>query len=1258
MNDRSGWSIKGIHSRARDAAREAARQEGLTLGEYLNRLLTEESGALRGRQMNEVKPRRGAPVAPGYEEEDDPFNSLERLTNRIEAVEARSTLAISGIDQSVVGLLKRLEQADQANSELGGHVDGLMEDIRDTHDQLKAAIERLEADDSPRRALDGMRAIEGALAKLADHVYAESEASQNDNDAIKGRVEAGFTDLTDRVEGMEAAVNTRLREAGEAFDKAVDAAEQRSQGAANHLADRFTGFEQTVMQRLQAAEAAIGDSATLNQRVEALESGMSEAIGTLEDTLRNLQTRLHTAEAGTNSALNRLQETFGTLDTRIQSVASQTLRDDSHAMKVEFEARFEGLAKDLRSTIDRTRSELAGQIEAAATAADPAIFTALRADIDGVRVSVEQSEQRQQQALSVLGDRLDTAVSDIDARLGYVAEGGIDDEAVRDVDGKLDQFAASVEQRLAYVEAGVSGMGDANVVAVQEDVTRLGATIFSRIDGLEARETETVTRIGEQMTRLTSTLDERIEGSERNTASAIEQMGQTVANITRRMEARHNEALTVMDTKLVEAQQAQDARLDFALEQVSARLDDMQTVSRENVSPVQRAIASLAARLDALESFNAPPFTDKAIEQEAFGDGGPSRPLAAAPDAEQRPAAADAEAAEPATYQADDDGADGFDDTSAAAAPAAEVEAPEIPEAIAAAPEADTPFDVFEDDEAPATPEAATPGTEARADAVELASPSETDDTDHPPFPADAEGPDEVAEFGNDEIGDDIFGDAADEPEMAHADGAEKGAYADAAIEPGADPDAETAPKLTSEPPAISETTFNAIEALTGAPLKVSMRQSLARSGAPEQVTRSSAAAASADDAQPADVFSDAPPSPALDAGASAEASETDADPSDSEDLTADPISAMAAFEEAGADAEVDTAPEEEPYAADVSDWADLLTPEANQDFDTEPPSPDVTVGNYSEDFKGGFDASADDEHGEDGFDPISELENWSDASEPDDQADDETAGAAADANSDTGADLFETDGPPPPPMPGDGTARDIPRPALADHAMPLEDDTADYLDRARAAAIAAAEEAAPKKKKQKKPGSGNGGAKTSVIVMATAVGLATAGTAGYLYLRGKQSPASTMLSGDAARDGARTTSQTPAASDAAAMAALIGTIPADPQAATQPALGASPAPVPDANAPTTAPATALPIEPAASASETDLDAVLFDAAPVTPDAEPVAFAQAVEAAGDAIYPPIPSGRSILAAVEAGDPVAELLHGQDLIADGERTSCN
>ena len=57
MTQSGPWSVKGIDHRAREAAREAARDEGMTLGEYLNRLLLEEE---RGAPWRPEPPRETA----------------------------------------------------------------------------------------------------------------------------------------------------------------------------------------------------------------------------------------------------------------------------------------------------------------------------------------------------------------------------------------------------------------------------------------------------------------------------------------------------------------------------------------------------------------------------------------------------------------------------------------------------------------------------------------------------------------------------------------------------------------------------------------------------------------------------------------------------------------------------------------------------------------------------------------------------------------------------------------------------------------------------------------------------------------------------------------------------------------------------------------------------------------------------------------------------------------------------------------------
>ena len=121
MNQTGPWSVKGIDQRARDAAREAASAEGLTLGEYLNRLLMADEEEQHNEISSLFRTPRPRPEAAS--------STLDRLTRRIEAAEARSTLAITGMDHTVLGLVAKLEKAEGNSNAVVGHVESLMDEI-------------------------------------------------------------------------------------------------------------------------------------------------------------------------------------------------------------------------------------------------------------------------------------------------------------------------------------------------------------------------------------------------------------------------------------------------------------------------------------------------------------------------------------------------------------------------------------------------------------------------------------------------------------------------------------------------------------------------------------------------------------------------------------------------------------------------------------------------------------------------------------------------------------------------------------------------------------------------------------------------------------------------------------------------------------------------------------------------------------------------------------------------------------------------
>lgn len=534
MSQTGPWSVKGIDQRARDAAREAAMAEGITLGEYLNRLLM----AAEDTEYNEVRNPyyegpsysgsgyRGAPRQPRpdprhdsrYDTRPDPAQVLERLSRRIEATEARSTLAITGIDHTVLGLVARLENTEQTSAAIAGHVEGVIEELRGTHEALQAKVRRLEQDETGKDNLETLKALESALGKLATHVYEEAELAQGETAAIKGRVESGFMDITDRFEGLETRVERKLSDAAARASQAVEEAAARAEDLTAPLTERLSAVESHLAEKRT-------DEAETESRLALLEGDVSGAITSMEATLLRVQDRLNRAETTTDAALKGLESTFAHLDERIDAVASSVEPDLAERLRSEFEARFEDITQLIRSAVDNTRHELAQEI---------------------ARTAEQDSE-------TVI--RLKDELGELKARLS-------------------DVEARDPEEMTAGVRA---------------EINQLSETVTQRIEAL-ADQVET-----------------RFEESEINTAGAIEQVGEQVTVAAVRLQKRQDEALAALAEEITIGRKDMDARLSDALASVSERLDDIHTQADSALSPVQRAIAALASRLENLEAFNAPP---------------------------------------------------------------------------------------------------------------------------------------------------------------------------------------------------------------------------------------------------------------------------------------------------------------------------------------------------------------------------------------------------------------------------------------------------------------------------------------------------------------------------------------------------------------------------------------------------------------------------------------------------------------------------
>lgn len=558
MSQYGSWSVKGVDDRARAIAKEKARLKGITLGDYINTLLMDGHSEAGPRDMARYE---DPPLASRFAEPAR-SHALDGLAQRVEAVEARSTLAITGIDQSVLGLLARLENTENSTSAMTAEVERMIDELRETHEMLHDKVGALEADESGRRSLEAMKALEDALGKLASHVYEEGRLNQDESVAMKGRVEAGFGDLTDRVEGMEIKVESTLAEAAQRVEKAVEQAELRAEGTSRHLSERVSNIESSVATKL----ANVDD---VNARMKTVEDDVSGAISSMEGTLVRIQERLNRAEQTTDTALTALEGTFASLDQRIDGVAQHANPEKTNALRQELEQRFDALATDLRVSVEESRRHLADEIERAASGNNPELMGALETRVNALETTD-------------IGARLDG----VDGQINHLSE-----TLVRHVEESENRGAAAIEK-------------------VGEQVVGLSESLHQRVEDGEQRQADAIGLIGEQMSGLSNTFNQRIADSERRSAGAIEQVGEQVATAIKHVQARQEQSQRLLAEKVAGSESRQEARLSDALSNISSRLADMQTQTATAVSPVQRAIVSLASRLETLEDFNAPPLAE------------------------------------------------------------------------------------------------------------------------------------------------------------------------------------------------------------------------------------------------------------------------------------------------------------------------------------------------------------------------------------------------------------------------------------------------------------------------------------------------------------------------------------------------------------------------------------------------------------------------------------------------------------------------
>ncbi|MBB5518279.1 tetratricopeptide repeat protein [Amphiplicatus metriothermophilus] len=311
MKSNAPWSVKGIERDARETAKEAARREGMTVGEWLNQAIY-AVGAPEGASG----PIAGLKAA-------DIVAAVEHLKKRIVAAESKSAAAVDDLARNLAGVVERLQRLERLRPVEGG-----------ASPALEERLARLEEKAFDRQRIDALKALEKAVAQAALQFDAAHKSSQARIEAAEKRLDdlarkmetagagdalAAIAPLKEALEGMSARIARAERIAAEAAQLKAEAAGAGDSDFVERTGARLRALGDEIKRggnQIRTLEAAIRK---LSDHIDAAERRSAEAVQKVSETVETLRDRLERPAAGDDAKIASLQVAVEALAARIEA---------------------------------------------------------------------------------------------------------------------------------------------------------------------------------------------------------------------------------------------------------------------------------------------------------------------------------------------------------------------------------------------------------------------------------------------------------------------------------------------------------------------------------------------------------------------------------------------------------------------------------------------------------------------------------------------------------------------------------------------------------------------------------------------------------------------------------------------------------------------------------------------------------------------------------------------------------------------------
>jgi localization factor PodJL len=528
------WSVKGIEPTARELAKDAARRSGLTLGEWLNTVISEKAdgGEQEAMPTGASRTSRSRAYAPA--------DTFERATSKLEIIAEQ---------------LAKLTQRDRESA--GGYGVYQPDARSEGSEHFSRILSRIETNE--RQSVDAFSAVNERLGTMGRQFAQAAKAATTfkpEEHASFQALEKAVRNIVEHLESSEKRTRDSLKLMQ---DRVADMA-GRAQAAPNDAVLRQVPVFSQLERRLN----------DLSQRVEVTERApvQSPAPELLRNELRELAKRIDT-----------VRETAESLATRAQTQAVQTSQQELRAI----EQRILGLLSETQQTF------------AKGTVTDEELQR-VRADVDALNKRIDQTRhnpaaERDVQTLKSAVEQLSTRVAqgpdlrplaDMDRRIAELAQRIHEqDAAPAAAFGELDQRISELDQKLDFAMQSMSVQADQ---ALSEQLAAVG----ERMDRAE-QQLSHLSTIERAISQLYDGLEQTRNNAQQLAEDAatqaaqrmLSQMPQQIAAVPQDLSALEDGLQTVRESAELSDQRNQDTlmALHETLEHIVSKLSELETAT-------------------------------------------------------------------------------------------------------------------------------------------------------------------------------------------------------------------------------------------------------------------------------------------------------------------------------------------------------------------------------------------------------------------------------------------------------------------------------------------------------------------------------------------------------------------------------------------------------------------------------------------------------------------------------------------------------